>query len=288
MERTCPDRSALLLFVEGELGAGEADKIAAHVGTCPVCGGAVSEMRTLTDELRRAGGTNVLSGSRHDESGRTADCPEPVRIAAYVDGSLDAGTAALVERHVVSCRTCLAEVADLWHMMGPENHDASEGAVAAALALLETDARTAVLRWAEQSLELVRGFASSLATVAGAADAELVPAAATSRSAGGEARLLWSGEAGAELVGAVRSEGDTVSLTGRVTVRGAPAIATSAGLSSAEAVRGPESLDADGRFGPWPLSPGRNLLRLTGLPGRSGSAELVVMVIGAQEDEEPH
>jgi anti-sigma factor RsiW len=288
MERTCPDRPTLLLFVEGGLGTAEADEVAAHVRTCEVCGGAVSEIRNLTGALRKAAVESSVSGAAPGDLRRKEDCPEPVRIAAYVDGSLDADAAARMERHIVACRTCRAEAADLWYMMGPEEHDAPDRAVAAALARLNSDACTAVLRWAGRSLELVRGFASSLAEAVAEAGPGPQPAAATARSAGSEATLLWTGDEGAQLVGAVRAEGDSVSLTGRVTVGGAPASATSAGLSSAGAVRGPESLDADGRFGPWPLSPGRNLLRLTGLPGGTGSAELVVMVIGAHEDDEPH
>jgi anti-sigma factor RsiW len=288
MERTCPDRSALLLFAEGELGEREADEVAEHVRTCPACDGAVSQMRELTSALRSAAAGRPVSGAATGDSRRADDCPEPVRIAAYVDGTLDAVAAASVERHLVSCRTCLTEVADLWHMMGADEHDAPDSAVAATVTRLESDACTAVLRWAGHSLDVLRGFASSLAEAVGEATVVPQPAVATARSGGAEARLLWSGEEGAELVGAVRAEGGAVSFTGRVTVAGAPASTTSAGLSSAGAVRGPESLDADGRFGPWPLSPGRNLLRLTGLPGRSGSAELVVMIIGAHEEDDPH
>ena len=57
-------------------------------------------------------------------------------------------------------------------------------------------------------------------------------------------------------------------------------------LSSDEVTTGPESLDADGRFGPWPLARGENVLRLTGLPAQAGGRAQLVVVL-AELGEEP-
>ena len=105
----------------------------------------------------------------------------------------------------------------------------------------------------------------------------MAPAMAVARSGSDEVRLEWSsGET--KLVGLVRNEG-TVSLTGRVTVGEAPAAAASVALSSDAGLRGPESPDGDGRFGPWPLSGGRNVLRLSGVEAEAGGAvDLVIEV----------
>ena len=164
-------------------------------------------------------------------------------------------------------------------MSGPAEFDAPDSAVAHVLSRLAGESRTAVLRWAERTVELVRDFAGGLADGVGSAlTPDLVPAVALSRSQGSEVRLHWE-SGGAVFEGVARAGGDAISLTGRVTVAGAPASATSATLSSAAPTRGPESLDADGRFGPWPLSPGENTLRLTGLPLEAGgTAELIVRV----------
>ena len=186
----------------------------------------------------------------------------------------------------MSCRTCLSLVADLWAMSRAGGHDAPDRAVARVLARLESDSRTAVLRWAERSVELVRDFASSWAA-GGISTLVAEPALATSRSSGTGARLHWSGQGGAVVEGVVRTDGRAASLTCRVTVDGTPAAAVSAVLSSDSVTNGPESVDADGRFGPWPLAPGENVLRLTGLPAEAtGVAELVVVLVAPEGESE--
>jgi len=205
----------------------------------------------------------------------TADerCPGPELLAAYADGSVGGEAAAGVEEHIAGCRSCLAEVEDIRALAGPSDLDVSDATVARVLSRLESAPRTAVLRWKERSLELVRGFASSLAAELGG---PMEPALA--RSGSDEIRLEWA-DGATKVVGLVRSDG-TVSVTGRVTVGGVPATSTSVALSSESAVRGPETPDGDGRFGPWALSHGRNVIRLTGVPG--GAVELIIEL---EEDE---
>jgi anti-sigma factor ChrR (cupin superfamily) len=278
MRRRCPDTEKLLLHAEGELNGRDGEEVASHVADCRACAEAVSRLRVLTSALRSAG---AEPGSSYSDT-----CPEAATVAGYVDGTLESDQARDVERHVVSCRTCLGLVADLWAMSGAGGHDAPDEAVARVLARLESDSRTAVLCWAERSIELARDFASSWAAGAGRVPALVAePALATSRASGRAVRLHWRGVGGAAVEAVVRGHGRTASLTCRVTVDGSPAAAVSAVLSSDSVTTGPESLDADGRFGPWPLASGDNVLRLTGLSAEvDGAAELVV-VLAAPADE---
>lgn len=280
MRRSCPDREKLLLHAEGELNGRDGEEIASHVADCEACAETVRSLRALTSALRRAGA--------EPGSSRSDACPNAAAVAGYVDGTLEGDRARDVERHVVSCRTCLRLVADLWAMSGATGHDAPDGAVARVLARLESDSRTAVLCWAERSIELVRDFASSWSSGAGRAPAFVgEPALATTRSSGTEARLHWRGPGGAVVEAVVRAHGRAASLTCRVTVDGSPAAAVSAVLASGGATTGPESLDADGRFGPWPLAPGDNVLRLSGLAAEvDGAAELVVVLAGPADEPE--
>ena len=282
MNGTCPEQDKLLLFLEGELSADEADVVREHVGGCPHCEKRLTEVRRLTQELRGAGGESgrAPAGGRRTTKPVTADerCPGPELLGAYADGSVGGEAAAGVERHIAGCRSCLQEVEDLRALAGPPDLDVSDATVARVLSRLESAPRTAVLRWKERSLELVRGFASSLAAELGG---PMEPALALARSDSDEIRLEWA-DGGTKVVGLVRSDG-TVSVTGRVTVGGVPATSTSVALSSETGVRGPETPDGDGRFGPWALSRGRNVIRLTGVPGEAGRA--AELIIELEEDE---
>ena len=295
MRRSCPDDEKLLLYAEGELTGRDAEEVGSHLAGCVACTDTVSALRATAAVLRRAGrpaaegpgtaplGAVVEGAVSVSGLGR---CPDAATITGYVDGSLESGRTAEVEEHLVSCRACMALVADLWAMSGAEEHDVPDSVVAGVLARLERDSRTAVLRWSERSIELVRDFASSWAAGAGRApDSVPEPAMATSRASDAGVRLHWSGEGGAVVEGVVRARGRAGSLTCRVTVKGVPATAVSAVLSSDEVTTGPESPDAGGRFGPWPLGRGENVLRLTGLPPDAcGSARLVV-TLGVPEEE---
>ena len=296
MRRTCPDKEKLLLYAEGELTGGDAEGVGSHVADCETCAETVSGLRAVAAVLRRAGlrstgGPGVVL-SRTGSGGligasRSASCPDTASIAGYVDGSLEGDRAGEVETHLVSCPTCLGLVADLWAMSGVVEHDAPDSVVARVLARLEDESRIAVVRWTERSIELVRDFASAWAGGAGGAPVFLPePAMAISRSSGTEVRLHWSGKGGSAVEGVVRAEGRAPSLTCRVTVEGTPAAGVSAVLSSDEVTTGPESLDADGRFGPWPLARGENVLRLTGLPAQAGGRAQLVVVL-AELGEEP-
>jgi anti-sigma factor RsiW len=295
MRRSCPDKEKLLLYVEGELTGRDAEEVDSHVADCESCEEIVSGLRAMAAVLRGAGlrstgGPGALlsrtgSGGVTDAS-CSANCPDAAAIAGYVDGSLEKGPAGEVEEHLMSCRRCFSEVADLWAMSGAAEPDASDRAVAGVLARVEGESRIAVLRWSERSIQLVRDFASAWMGVTGGAPVFLAePAMATGRSSGREVRLHWSGAGGAAVEGLVRADDPAPSLTCRVTVAGTPAATASAVLSSDGVRTGPESLDADGRFGPWPLARGENVLQLTGLPAEAGGSARLIVVLAAPGEE---
>jgi len=295
MRRSCPDKEKLLLYAEGELTGRDAEEVESHVADCESCEETVSGLRAMAALLRGSGPgstggpagrlSRTGSGGAGDVS-RSASCPDAATIAGYIDGSLGTGRAGEVEEHLMSCRMCLSEVADLWAMSGAEEHDASDSVVARVLARLEGESRTAVLCWTERSIELVRDFASAWLDAAGGAPVFLAePAMATGRSSGSEVRLHWSGAGGSAVEAVARADERAPSLTCRVTVEGTPAATVSAVLSSDEVTMGPESLDADGRFGPWPLGRGENVLQLTGLPAEAGGSARLIVILAAPGEE---
>ena len=295
MRQGCPDKETLLLHAEGELLGREGEEVTSHVADCEACAETVSSLRALGAELRRAGLrgqggpaallSRVGSGAPTGASS-SGTCPDASTIASYIDGSLEADRAGEIEGHLVSCRPCLGLAADLWAMSRVAENDAPDRVVAGVLARLEGESRTAVVRLAGRAIEVVSDFASAWAESAGGAPAFMPePAVAVSRSSGTEVRLHWSGEGGVVVEAVVRAEGRAASLTCRVTVGGRPAAAVSAVLSSDGVRTGPESLDPDGRFGPWPLARGDNVLRLTGLPDEGGGSARLLVVLAAPGEE---
>ena len=287
MSAKCPDRDRLLLYLEGGLCDAEAVEVERHVTGCGVCGAELRELRELTGALKRAGAvrdpSRRVSSGGHEGVARGEPCPGAAVLAGYADGSLDSMDEALVESHLARCASCREEVADLWSLAGPADRDAPTRAVEAAIARLDRESRTAVVRWAERSLVLVRDFATSMAGALGERNApSLVPAPAVARSTARDVRVHWEGRGGIRVDGLVRTDSSGVSLTGRVTVEDTAAVTTSVSLLAGERARGPESTDVDGCFGPWPLSMGENVLRLTGLPEANAKPmELVIRVDGA-------
>ena len=81
-------------------------------------------------------------------------------------------------------------------------------------------------------------------------------------------------------LGQVRQERGGPTITGRLSPAGVSASRVSVVLLSGAGRRGPESLDDEGRFGPWPVAHGDNTLRFTGLPDAPGrDVELRVSVV---------
>ena len=208
-------------------------------------------------------------------------CPGDETLAAYADGSLEPRRAGRVEAHLARCEACLAEVADLIALSAAQERDAPDRSVQRVLARLDEERRTAVVRLAERSIELIRGFARARPSEAGAMPAGApTPAYATARAARAPVRVGWAGEGPLEVECEIRPVLEGATLTGRVTSGAAPALATSVTLVTPAETWGPESPDRRGRFGPWRLGPGRNRLVLAGSDNGAGSIELWIEVRG--------
>jgi anti-sigma factor RsiW len=279
--RTCPPEETLHSYAEGLLGEDERSAIEAHLGSCGRCRGLVGSLEHAHRTLAEAGAGRRGAGSL-EPPGRSATpeagCPDPELLAAYADGSIEGRRAAAVEDHLVRCGSCLTEVADLLAMSAAPGRDAPDRAVERALGRLDREGKTAVVRLAERSVALIRDFARTAAPGATVAPFEApAPAFATARRGRAPARLHWSGGRDLHVECEIMWAGEGPALTGRITAGHAPARAASVTLRGPAATRGPESIDARGRFGPWPLPAGTSTLVLSGVCD-DGALELTIEV----------
>jgi len=283
MSGTCPENAALLAFAADALDDESGRTVREHVASCGRCAARLAEIERVTSILRNASNAPPA---------RSPGCPEAEALAAYADGSADERVVASVEEHLASCGACLAEVADLRSLAGEEEADAPERVVRSALARLEAEGRTAVVRLTERALSVARDFARSQAAAVRAglgAGEELRPALA--RGAAPSHRLAWADEGGLGFDGRIEIAAGAPSLVGRVILEGSPARGVSVSLVTCDGRRGPESVDREGRFGPWKLGGGTNSLVLSGLDVPGGSVELTVEIVTAERsrhvDREP-
>ncbi len=283
MTERCPSGEELLGLVRGALDDDAASRVRGHVDSCNDCRERVVGLEEITRLLRRGGEARTADDSLRSDS----ECLDPELVAAYADGSADGETSVLVERHLANCGSCLAELADLWHLSsGGVVADAPERAVRAALARLESEGRTAIVRWAGATVSVVKDFARAQTEVLEevlAGKGELQPALAR---AGAEAVLIsWRGERGLVLEGRIDiREGGRPALAGRLTRLGCPDLGLSAALSGLGERHGPESLDSEGRFGPWSLASGENTLRVTGRSVGERGLSLIIEIARGSED----
>jgi anti-sigma factor RsiW len=269
MGNDCPSREELLRFAEEALDAAEARSVEEHVASCDECRAELESLARVTGLLHSARSLARLSEDKA--------CARSAELAAYADGSLSEEEASAFEGHLAGCAACLEELADLWALEGPSTRDVRDSVIERTLARLSREGRTAVLRFRDRAVELVAGFADSLAD----ASAPEPALAAVSRATPERVALRWRDETGLEVEAVVEPEGDRVLLTGRMDLPAGSASAVSASLSSEDGHSvGPESLDKAGRFGPWRLCTGSNTLRFTGSPlaGERG-LELTIEIV---------
>jgi len=267
LSKACPDRERLLAFVEGTLDAEASASVRRHISSCASCGEAVREISRLTGLLRSAGSRGL---SPDDE------CPEWGTTAAYADGLLRPKERQSAERHIAGCDSCLRLLGELWSVDEVSARANARSVERSVLERLERDARTAIVAWREGTLALVRGFARGLreaADTVAAEGARPTVAAATVRGST-SIGFGWRGDGGLSLECEVRGADGRPSLLGMVSMNGEPDPSTSVALRSRELDRGPETPDAMGRFGPWPLTPGENTVILSGARVPGGSVEL--------------
>lgn len=287
MNERCPEEERLLLYAAGELPEEESAAVAEHLEACESCRESLSFLTSMTEALKTAASAPAGAPIPDTAQARWGGCPGPEELAGYADGTLTGKKLGEVEHHLAHCGACLTEVADLRSMAGNGVLDAPESAVRAVLTRLDRDSRTAVVHRTGRAMELVRDFASRVAEAAVGAALTPAPATAASRAAGREIRLEWSGDGGSRFEAVVAASEEEATLTGRVTVRGRPSPAVSVSMTTDDGAAGPESPDAAGRFGPWAVSSGENVVRVTGLPeGGGDTTEFIVLVTPTEPEDD--
>ncbi len=268
MSGECPAGERLLAYLEGAADEEETASVERHLADCRSCTLLAERMKRSLDILRDLG----------ERRRRGDECPQWASVIAYAERHLDDDEAAGTLRHIEECPDCLGFLADLWSDEGctvPASARAVEDRVFSTLA---AEGRTAVVRWVDGAATLVRGFARALDEATRSAGVNLVPAPAPMRGAK-PLRLGWSGPGGLGLECEIREAAGGPTVLGRLSAAGSTLRAASAMLRSAGSTRGPESLDAAGRFGPWPLSPGTNRLILSGAGLPEGGVDLSIELI---------
>jgi anti-sigma factor RsiW len=100
----CPSETDLLLVA---LGHGERDSSAetsAHVAGCARCSSTVADLRSVATAVRRAERAEVRPRS---------PCVDALAVAAFVDGRAEGGERATIIEHLVECRACRSQVAEV-------------------------------------------------------------------------------------------------------------------------------------------------------------------------------
>lgn len=270
MSRGCLSGAEKIRLAEGLMPPAEAEALDEHVRGCRECARSLSDVREMLRLLRQAASTDVATAG--DE------CPQWELTAAYADGSASGVELARAESHVAGCARCMSFVADLWSSGEATEGVMDPGRVERLLNRVVRRGRTAVVRWTSGAFSLVRGFAAELGEgVESALCGELATEGAV-RGARSLSLRWTSGEVVVELE--VRLLDEHPSLAGMITACGEPARDVSVALGEGATSRGPESPDAAGRFGPWPLSEGSNELRLSGGCLQEGRAELELELMG--------
>jgi hypothetical protein len=250
-----------------------------HVRACAACSKELEELRATTAVLREA---------RRRAPERLERCNEHDLTAAYADGLLSAGERAAAERHLAVCDSCMALLADLWSPDDDRTDAARAEAERRALLALKRDAARAVVALREGAIAVLRGFASGALEAAEAIATGATPARPALARGADVAQLNWRGPDGLALECLISERSGAASLVGRLRKRGEPVTAVSVSLRGAARRVGPETPDAEGRFGPWRLVLGSCVLVLAGpgLPQGGTELEFVVMQDGREEADD--
>ncbi len=260
MTTTCPESELIPLLLRGELEGSERERLERHLDACDVCAERLERLSALDDALSRVAGAPSRGACRGSDA-----------VLAFADGTLSGPESAAVEEHIARCDSCRALLADLWALDGPARYDVRERVVEAALRRLERESTAAVLRISRSGIELVRRFA-------GQAEAPL-PALAGARDPGGVG-LAWSGPDGLTVGLVVARRAGRAAVIGRALVDDGPEAGLTVEMRGGAVRRGPETADPAGRFGPWPMEEGENVLRFR-RPGRDEPSVVTLLL----EDE---
>ncbi len=265
----CPPRERLLAHIEGLESEVERAETERHLGDCASCLEEVASLAAITGVLRGAAAKSADAG---------AVCSKSDELLAYADGRLEPSIAAEFEKHLIHCRSCLGELADLWAMSGPYEYDVGPEVVALVAKRLAEERRTLLVRISEKTLTAVRAVGASIEELAGWSVVPDIPAVAAARSDCCKVHLLWEEESGITVKYVLEWSLGSVELTGRVMSAKGPVEAISVALASKDDARGPDSPDSEGRFGPWKLARGQNTISLSGTPIAGGLSHHGILV----------
>lgn len=265
MSERCPDITELLAHAEGRTEAPGATDIENHLTRCPECRSVAESLRDQVASLRAAGGApgvprlSVATCSEQEE-GRGYDA------GAYLNGELDDAERAKYERHVAGCAACLAELSDLISARSEDAPRVAEAVVKAALTRLRGDRNRVVVELTRGALRFVEGWMDAARDFAAATGFDSrVPALAGVRSGAPPVTLHWEAGPGYVFDCEMTPSRAGAEIVGRVLRGSDPAVDVSVAVRGQGAPRGPESVDAEGRFGPWTLATGASELRFEAL-----------------------
>ncbi len=282
MSEHCPDGAVLLAFVEGRTELGETERIERHLVGCPACRSEAAALGGLTRALAGAAGSvrraTATDESLTDNAGvRGTTCAEDQDAAAYLDGVLGQSARVRYERHAAGCPSCLEELADLMAARRSDAPRASDEAVAAVLTRLRRERRGVLIRLAKGTLNFVEGWSDGAAAlVADRGSGGREPAIAGARAVDAAVSLRCEAEGGYTFDCELTTGQRDSELVGRVLRAGVPAVDVSVSLRGAAAPYGPESVDADGRFGPWTVRLGKSELKFHALNLPGGALALTL------------
>ena len=100
----CPSETDLLLFALGDDARGASGEATAHVATCARCSATIADLRSIATAVRRAERTEVKPQS---------PCIDTLAMAAFVEGGAVGGERATIVEHLVECRACRSQCAEV-------------------------------------------------------------------------------------------------------------------------------------------------------------------------------
>ncbi len=281
MTKHCPDGALLLAFVEGRASSEEARQVEKHIAECAEC---AAEVEALAHLVAALASIEARVGRAAAKPRRTPDCNDGscgqgYDAAAFLDGLADPAARARFEEHAMECPTCFEELSDLMAARRADAPLVGEDVVARALERLRAERSRVVLRLSEGALQFIEGWIESATNFAARTGFEArEPALTGARSDETPVTLHWESDGG-YVFDCELTAGPTGSeLVGRVLRDGAPAVDMSVALRGAGVPRGPESVDLDGRFGPWHLEPGESELRFEALRLPHGSVAVALEI----------
>jgi anti-sigma factor RsiW len=270
----CPDGAALLALAEGRMETG-ASELERHLSECEEC-------RREFDIVVRL--TRALVEAARVSRPRPGSCDEGYDAAAYLSGALDRSDRLRYEHHVATCPACLDELSAL---MSARRQDAAlpgAAAVAAAFKRLREEPGRIRLRVSQRTLMFVDGWITAArGFAAGTGFESRTPALSGVRSDPVPLTLRWETDGGYSFDCEVTAAPGGSELVGRVLRLGLPAADVSVSLRGAGVPHGPESLDTDGRFGPWAMATGESRLVFEALHLPRGTMAVVLELLEPAE-----